>query len=114
MADLLPPLRLIPIGRSERLSVLYIERGQLGVLDGAFVFPAHAGMNRRRARHFLGKAPERFWALPVSGRQSWNEHSRQLSRRPRPGRISTYFPYEFPERASNRVINDIVGMSRVV
>ncbi len=35
MADLLPPLRPIPI--KERLSVLYIERGQLDVLDGAFV-----------------------------------------------------------------------------
>ncbi|MGB5097081.1 MAG: hypothetical protein WBN82_04125 [Porticoccaceae bacterium] len=55
MADLLPPLRPIPI--KERLSVLYIESGQLDVLDGAFVFPAHAGMNRRRARHLPGKAP---------------------------------------------------------
>jgi CRISPR-associated protein Cas1 len=35
MADLLPPLRPIPI--KERLSILYIERGQLDVLDGAFV-----------------------------------------------------------------------------
>lgn len=35
MADLLPPLRPIPI--KERLSVLYVERGQLDVLDGAFV-----------------------------------------------------------------------------
>jgi len=35
VADLLPPLRPIPI--KERLSVLYIERGQLDVLDGAFV-----------------------------------------------------------------------------
>lgn len=35
MADLLPPLRPIPM--KERLSVLYIERGQLDVLDGAFV-----------------------------------------------------------------------------
>lgn len=31
----LPPLRPIPI--KERLSILYIERGQLDVLDGAFV-----------------------------------------------------------------------------
>ena len=35
MADILPPLRPIPI--KERLSVLYIEYGQLDVLDGAFV-----------------------------------------------------------------------------
>ena len=35
MADLLPPLRPIPI--KERLSVLYVERGRLDVLDGAFV-----------------------------------------------------------------------------
>ena len=35
MADQLPPLRPIPM--KERLSVLYIERGQLDVLDGAFV-----------------------------------------------------------------------------
>ncbi|MCC7079927.1 MAG: type I-E CRISPR-associated endonuclease Cas1 [Burkholderiales bacterium] len=35
MAELLPPLRPIPI--KERLSVLFIERGQLDVLDGAFV-----------------------------------------------------------------------------
>ena len=35
MADLLPPLRPIPI--KDRLSVLYIEKGQLDVLDGAFV-----------------------------------------------------------------------------
>lgn len=33
MADLLSPLHQIPI--KERLSVLYIERGQLDVLDGA-------------------------------------------------------------------------------
>lgn len=35
MAGLLPPLRPIPI--KERLSILYIERGNLDVLDGAFV-----------------------------------------------------------------------------
>lgn len=35
MADTLPPLKPIPI--KERLSVLYIEYGQLDVLDGAFV-----------------------------------------------------------------------------
>jgi CRISPR-associated protein Cas1 len=35
MAEFLPPLRPIPI--KERLSVLFVERGQLDVLDGAFV-----------------------------------------------------------------------------
>lgn len=35
MSELLPPPRPIPI--KERLSVLYIEKGQLDVLDGAFV-----------------------------------------------------------------------------
>lgn len=35
MSDLLPPLKPIPI--KERLSILYIEYGQLDVLDGAFV-----------------------------------------------------------------------------
>lgn len=35
MAEWLPPLRPIPI--KERLSVLFVERGQLDVLDGAFV-----------------------------------------------------------------------------
>lgn len=35
MADILPPLKPIPI--KERLSVLYIEYGHLDVLDGAFV-----------------------------------------------------------------------------
>ena len=35
MAEILPPLKPIPI--KERLSVLYIEYGQLDVLDGAFV-----------------------------------------------------------------------------
>ena len=35
MTDILPPLKPIPI--KERLSVLYIEYGQLDVLDGAFV-----------------------------------------------------------------------------
>jgi CRISPR-associated protein Cas1 len=33
--DLLPPLKPIPI--KDRLSVLYVEKGQLDVLDGAFV-----------------------------------------------------------------------------
>jgi len=35
MPELLPPLRPIPI--KDRLSVLYIEKGNLDVLDGAFV-----------------------------------------------------------------------------
>lgn len=35
MKQLLPPLKPIPI--KERLSILYIEKGQLDVLDGAFV-----------------------------------------------------------------------------
>lgn len=35
MAEILPPLK--PIAIKERLSVLYIEYGQLDVLDGAFV-----------------------------------------------------------------------------
>jgi CRISPR-associated protein Cas1 len=35
VADLLPPLRPIPI--KDRLSILYIERGNLDVIDGAFV-----------------------------------------------------------------------------
>lgn len=42
MADLLPPLRPIPI--KERLSVLYVERGQLDVLDGAFVVVEKSGV----------------------------------------------------------------------
>jgi len=35
MTDMLPPLKPIPI--KERLSILYVEYGQLDVLDGAFV-----------------------------------------------------------------------------
>lgn len=35
MAEFLPPLKPIPI--KERLSILFIEKGQLDVLDGAFV-----------------------------------------------------------------------------
>ena len=35
MAFLLPPLK--PIAIKERLSILFIDRGQLDVLDGAFV-----------------------------------------------------------------------------
>lgn len=41
MADPLPPLRPIPI--KERLSILYIERGRLDVLDGAFVVVDKSG-----------------------------------------------------------------------
>ena len=40
MADLLPPLK--PIAIKERLSVLFIEKGHLDVLDGAFVARAEA------------------------------------------------------------------------
>lgn len=42
MADLLPPLKPIPI--KERLSILYIERGHLDVLDGAFVVVDKTGV----------------------------------------------------------------------
>lgn len=42
MADTLPPLRPIPI--KERLSILYIERGHLDVLDGAFVVVDKSGV----------------------------------------------------------------------
>lgn len=35
MANLLPPLKPLPI--KERLSILFVEKGQLDVLDGAFV-----------------------------------------------------------------------------
>lgn len=42
MAELLPPLKPIPI--KERLSVLYIEKGNLDVLDGAFVVVDKTGV----------------------------------------------------------------------
>ncbi len=42
MADLLPPLKPIPI--KERLSILYIEYGNLDVLDGAFVVVDKTGI----------------------------------------------------------------------
>ena len=45
MAQLLPPLRPIPI--KDRLSVLYIEKGQLDVLDGAFVVVDKTGCSPR-------------------------------------------------------------------
>ena len=35
MTNLLPPLKPIPI--KERLSILFVEKGNLDVLDGAFV-----------------------------------------------------------------------------
>jgi CRISPR-associated protein Cas1 len=34
-SDLLPPLKPIPI--KERVSVIFVERGEIDVLDGAFV-----------------------------------------------------------------------------
>lgn len=42
VAELLPPLKPIPI--KERLSVLYIEKGHLDVLDGAFVIVDKTGV----------------------------------------------------------------------
>ena len=42
MAEILPPLKPIPI--KERLSILYIEYGQLDVLDGAFVIVDKTGV----------------------------------------------------------------------
>lgn len=42
MADLLPPLKPIPI--KERLSILFIEYGRLDVLDGAFVLVDKTGV----------------------------------------------------------------------
>ena len=42
MTDILPPLKPIPI--KERLSVLYVEYGQLDVLDGAFVVVDKTGV----------------------------------------------------------------------
>jgi CRISPR-associated protein Cas1 len=42
MGDILPPLKPIPI--KERLSILYIEYGQLDVLDGAFVVVDKTGV----------------------------------------------------------------------
>lgn len=42
MSDLLPPLKPIPI--KERLSVLFIEKGHLDVLDGAFVVVDKTGI----------------------------------------------------------------------
>lgn len=42
MADLLPPLK--PIAIKERLSILFIEKGHLDVLDGAFVVVDKSGV----------------------------------------------------------------------
>lgn len=42
MADLLPPLK--PIAIKERLSILFIEKGHLDVLDGAFVVVDKTGV----------------------------------------------------------------------
>lgn len=42
MADLLPPLK--PIAIKERLSILFIEKGHLDVLDGAFVVVDKSGI----------------------------------------------------------------------
>lgn len=42
MATLLPPLKPLPI--KERLSILFVEKGQLDVLDGAFVVVDKSGV----------------------------------------------------------------------
>ena len=42
MADILPPLKPIPI--KERLSILFVEKGHLDVLDGAFVVVDKTGV----------------------------------------------------------------------
>lgn len=42
MADLLPPLK--PIAIKGRLSILFIEKGHLDVLDGAFVVVDKSGV----------------------------------------------------------------------
>jgi CRISPR-associated protein Cas1 len=42
MAQILPPLKPIPI--KDRLSVLYVEKGHLDVLDGAFVIVDKTGV----------------------------------------------------------------------
>jgi len=39
---ILPPLKLIPI--KDRVSVLYVEKGNLDVLDGAFVVVDKTGV----------------------------------------------------------------------
>lgn len=42
MADLLPPLKPIPI--KDRISILFVEKGNLDVLDGAFVVVDKTGV----------------------------------------------------------------------
>lgn len=42
MADLLPPLKPIPL--KQRVSILFVEKGQLDVLDGAFVVVDKTGV----------------------------------------------------------------------
>ncbi len=42
MSDLLPPLK--PLMMKERLSVLFMEKGNLDVLDGAFVVVDKTGV----------------------------------------------------------------------
>lgn len=42
MADLLPPLK--PVAIKEQLSILFIEKGHLDVLDGAFVMVDKSGV----------------------------------------------------------------------
>ncbi len=64
MADLLPPLRPIPI--KERLSVLYIERGQLDVLDGAFVVVDVTGV---RTHIPVGGVADQYLATGRAGRR---------------------------------------------
>jgi CRISPR-associated protein Cas1 len=52
MADLIPPLK--PIAIKEQFSILFIDKGHLDVLNGAFVvvdksvFPTRVGMNRSK------------------------------------------------------------------
>ena len=72
MADLLPPLKPIPI--KDRLSILYIEYGHLDVLDGAFVVVDKTGVRTHipvggvvclsvpRSR---GDEPNRFYRRPA-------------------------------------------------
>jgi CRISPR-associated protein Cas1 len=44
LSGLLPPLKPIPI--KDRVSVVFIERGEIDVLDGAFVVIPWRGMRR--------------------------------------------------------------------
>ena len=54
---MLPPLK--PIAMKERVSMVFIEKGQIDVKDGAFVvidetgaFPTPVGMSRRAANMY--------------------------------------------------------------